>query len=209
MIKVYSRRAALMGWKPYDAEIEYLESTGTQYINLGSTLNSSTDVIDIEFCMTEELAGAFKLFGARSGASEKNYSIVTSSPNGICIDLQNATYSTYRVTYTYEVGVYYTVHMERTLRRASSNGVMVAEKTNESQIFTTVDNAYLFNFNQSGNNWPLVLCRIKSFAWKRNDLNFINLIPVRVGNVGYMYDKVSGKLFGNEGTGNFILGPDK
>jgi hypothetical protein len=33
-------------------------------------------------------------------------------------------------------------------------------------------------------------------------------IPVRVGQVGYMYDKVSGQLFGNAGTGDFILGPD-
>lgn len=36
-----------------------------------------------------------------------------------------------------------------------------------------------------------------------------DLIPVRVGQVGYLYDKVSGNLFGNSGTGNFILGPDK
>lgn len=36
----------------------------------------------------------------------------------------------------------------------------------------------------------------------------MDLIPVRVGNVGYMYDKVSGNLFGNSGTGSFTLGPD-
>lgn len=36
----------------------------------------------------------------------------------------------------------------------------------------------------------------------------MDLIPVRIGDIGYMYDKVSGKLFGNEGTGEFILGPD-
>ena len=41
-----------------------------------------------------------------------------------------------------------------------------------------------------------------------NDVCVRNFIPVRVGNVGYMYDKVSGQLFGNSGTGNFILGPD-
>jgi hypothetical protein len=42
------------------------------------------------------------------------------------------------------------------------------------------------------------------------DSNLVrDLIPVRIGNVGYMYDKVSGKLFENQGTGNFILGPDK
>ena len=36
-----------------------------------------------------------------------------------------------------------------------------------------------------------------------------DFIPVRVGQVGYMYDKVSGQLFGNAGTGDFIVGPDK
>ena len=32
-------------------------------------------------------------------------------------------------------------------------------------------------------------------------------IPVKVNGVGYMYDKVSGQLFGNSGTGTFIMGP--
>ena len=36
----------------------------------------------------------------------------------------------------------------------------------------------------------------------------LDLIPVRVGSVGYMYDRVSGTLFGNIGTGDFIVGPD-
>ena len=35
-----------------------------------------------------------------------------------------------------------------------------------------------------------------------------DFIPVRKGTVGYMYDRVSGKLFGNAGTGDFVLGPD-
>ena len=34
-------------------------------------------------------------------------------------------------------------------------------------------------------------------------------IPVRVGSVGYMYDKQTKQLFGNLGTGSFTLGPDK
>lgn len=36
----------------------------------------------------------------------------------------------------------------------------------------------------------------------------LNLKPVRKDGVGYMYDTVSGQLFGNSGTGAFILGPD-
>lgn len=37
----------------------------------------------------------------------------------------------------------------------------------------------------------------------------IDMIPVRRGTTGYLYNKVSGQLFGNSGTGAFILGPDK
>lgn len=33
-------------------------------------------------------------------------------------------------------------------------------------------------------------------------------IPVRVGTTGYMYDKVSGQLFGNAGSGSFTYGND-
>ena len=36
-----------------------------------------------------------------------------------------------------------------------------------------------------------------------------DFIPVRIGQTGYLFDKVSRQLFGNSGTGNFILGPDK
>lgn len=36
----------------------------------------------------------------------------------------------------------------------------------------------------------------------------LDLIAVRVGSVGYMYDRISGQLFGNAGTGAFRVGPD-
>jgi hypothetical protein len=42
-----------------------------------------------------------------------------------------------------------------------------------------------------------------------NNSKIADFIPVRVGQVGYMYDKVSGTLFGNAGTGSFILGSDR
>ena len=48
-----------------------------------------------------------------------------------------------------------------------------------------------------------------SFSIEANSKAILDLIPVRVGDVGYMYDRVSGQLFGNQGTGDFIIGPDK
>lgn len=46
------------------------------------------------------------------------------------------------------------------------------------------------------------------FKLLRNNVLIFDGIPVRVGTVGYMYDRVSGQLFGNDGTGAFTLGPD-
>jgi hypothetical protein len=42
-----------------------------------------------------------------------------------------------------------------------------------------------------------------------NNVMVRDFIPVRVGQVGYLYDRVSGQLFGKYGTGDFIVGPDK
>ena len=46
-----------------------------------------------------------------------------------------------------------------------------------------------------------------AFIYDKNNEKILDLIPVRIGTTGYMYDKVSRKLFGNSGTGNFILPP--
>ena len=51
--------------------------------------------------------------------------------------------------------------------------------------------------------------KIYNFQVIRETNVILDLIPVRIGNVGYMYDKVSRRLFENNGTGNFVLGPDK
>lgn len=53
-------------------------------------------------------------------------------------------------------------------------------------------NIYMYNFS----------------IYNENDVLILGLIPVRVGTTGYMYDKVSGQLFSNNGTGSFIVGPD-
>jgi hypothetical protein len=51
--------------------------------------------------------------------------------------------------------------------------------------------------------------KIYRFKMEVNKTLVRDFIPVRVGQVGYMYDKISGQLFSNAGTGNFILGADK
>ena len=51
--------------------------------------------------------------------------------------------------------------------------------------------------------------RIYSFELSLGSETILDFIPVRKGTFGYMYDRVSGQFFGNEGTGYFVIGPDK
>lgn len=54
----------------------------------------------------------------------------------------------------------------------------------------------------------LLIGRIASFKMKINNSTVLDMIPVRIGTTGYMYDKISEQFFGNAGGGSFILGPD-
>lgn len=44
--------------------------------------------------------------------------------------------------------------------------------------------------------------------WYENGVLVEDVIPVRIGQTGYLYDKVSGELHGNMGDGTLTLGPD-
>lgn len=50
--------------------------------------------------------------------------------------------------------------------------------------------------------------RLYSYKHIKNGVVMVDLVPVRVGSVGYLYDKKNGVIYGNSGTGNFVVGPD-
>ena len=58
----------------------------------------------------------------------------------------------------------------------------------------------------SGDNSQISQSGFRVYSFKTES---IDMIPVRVGTEGAMYDRVSRKLFRNAGTGSFTIGPDK
>lgn len=178
---------------PYDAEIEYLESTGTQYIDTGVVLDATMTVR----VLYDYIQNGF-VFGARASVNS-GYSGVTNESMG-----------TYNIRYGNK-----NIYAQPTIPRGTNdviispigvilNGATVSSTTYGNDFFS--GHCFLFTINNNGQ--PLIgdyaVIRIIRFSID----NIIDLIPVRVGTTGYMYDKVSGELFGNSGTGDFILGPD-
>ena len=51
--------------------------------------------------------------------------------------------------------------------------------------------------------------RLFSFKLTVDTSQMFNMIPVRKGNTGFLYNKVNGQLYGKEGGADFIVGQDK
>ena len=207
MIKVYSRRQ-LMASKPYDAEIEYLESTGTQYIDTGIPLYSDMEIgcnfTIITFVHHSMILGANnKTTIPRNGLYSMGLFAYNSSK------IMSSNYNSDTDGLVMDVGYTYSI-----LKKNNVTYVDGELKMNETAVakYSAGGNCFLFwgggMHADISTNKSIV--RIASFYIKDSNSNMLlDFIPVRKNNIGYMYDKVSGKLFGNSGTGNFILGPDK
>lgn len=183
---------------PYDAEVEYLQSDGRQYIDCEVGIIYNADIVDIKTNV------AFTNITSRQLNGTNGYFFWGISAN------RKFEFSGTEIPYNANFNVW-NMHCEpNTKLKLSMNGV---EYNSYSQ---PRDNPYLYAiylFALGGRNNAAASFftnqKQSDVTIMKNGIIVRNLIPVRVGNVGYMYDKVSGQLFGNGGTGNFILGADK
>ena len=93
-----------------------------------------------------------------------------------------------------------------------SDGLMVVNGvncgTNDTPLESMNYSTFVFCRNLAGRADRKSKMRLHSFSIVRNGERILDYIPVRKGTVGYLYDRVSGKLFGNEGSGAFSYGSD-
>lgn len=186
--------------KPYDAEVEYLESTGTQWID--TEYKPNTDTRTVGRCYFNSFIGSkanyvFGVFtrpnnyGFNVGLSRQFFNVPWGSNDGIKL-----------IGLIPQTNEDYEFDISKTGYKVNGTSY----ETPSTNLVNSTRNMYLFWSNGTtaiGMNGRIYYCKI----YDGNTL-VRDFIPVRRGNVGYLYDKVSGKLFGNQGTGNFILGQD-
>ena len=187
----------------YDAEIEYLEITGTQYINTG--IYPTTLDLCIEYETHTNL-----MWGWVYNQYPDNTWIGTSQGGMIYFKNYRDAYKWSSITET--MNHQWTKWKYDMLHGFYKNGTLLKAFTTTlgntaiSDIPLCFGRYYDKYVNAIGAGQP---SKIKSLKISRNDEVLRDMIPVRIGDIGYMYDKISGELFGNAGTDNFILGPDK
>lgn len=189
---------------PYDAEIKYLEGNGNQKI----TLNFDNITNDMIANNKLEYITNIQLTSTDDGAEGINglyYFVGVSS---------NKYYSGCGSNWQRSGGVPDLNSHELKL--------VIENNTVTYYLDNNIIDTYSFNkgFNNNLNKFGLFYCidyngpalnkQRKSYAKLTlgNQIIF-ECIPVRVEQVGYMYDKITRQLFGNAGSGDFVLGPDK
>lgn len=194
--------------RPYDAEVEYLESSGgaigprikTDYI-------PNVQDIDIEFGWMplgyRDNSAWVSYFTAYTDENTKTYRVIRDgSTNGAGVRIYNGDLAkgggTTPILKFNEKNnlIMYGATRTRTLNGVDGTLQAYSDTNNTNTLFI---------------GHPKTEQRIYSFKlWEEGKL-ILDLIPVRKDGIGYLYNKADGKLYGNTSEDNdieFILGPD-
>ena len=183
-------------------ELQYIESSGTQYIETGFTPNQDSRVI-CEFQLLDAYTSIRGVFGVRDSASG------TASQQFI---LWNNGASSFRTDY---------FGSQETLSSLSAQAQYTADKnrnvttmggqsaTNPAASGQCANNLVIFGVNNAGTVEYLSAMRLYACQVYDNGALALDLVPCEDpdGNIG-LYDLVSAQFLGNSGGGVFSAGPE-
>ena len=212
--------------KPYDAEVEYLESTGTQWIDTLYQPNASNFGYVADIMFFNDLAGTRTIagcWGPSWAGTGYCFSLGGNYRGGYAASNKNWRGGDGNTTTTprIQLGVRSIVSVVN--QNDEENGQFHVKITsplvNETQLF---DNPYSGNVQINtfaicgikmnaypGNIAEIAHCRIYRFQLLEYSTVVRDFIPVRFTNElgeseGALYDKVTKQLFRNQGTGSFL-----
>lgn len=199
--------------RPYDAKVEYLEVNtegGVARIDTEYIPSVGHEEVQLKFMPLSLQEGSTGWwFGPSQGGYVSSFYIKQASESlAIMMFFNRSVSENIGFNQAIVMGTKYEVIMEGDGSANSKASITVNGKKNNMN--NIVGNAPTNSIKIFGSTAGFE-GRIYSFKWFRDSVPMLDLIPVRKGGVGYMYDRISGRLFGNayEADGSrFILGPD-
>jgi hypothetical protein len=191
--------------RPYDAEVEYLESDGVNPMSIitGIYVQEGLDVY------VEYMVMSYTNYGYVIGnqGSTSHYFIVrqygTTGKYNIAFPGATTQYnSTDQIPLQTKINGHYSTWNGNQYFEA--DGVRIASATT---TYTATSTYPITLFSASAKNFHGNVRIYKCTIYLHN-VKVAELIPVRLDGVGYMYDKVRGIRIGNTLSGTFTIGPD-
>lgn len=190
---------------PYDARVEYIGFTGTQYVN---TLIYPTSMnLDIRYYSYTAL-----LYGWVSQNVAAKVWIACEGPKSLNVwwstwftkyQLSSSTQTSWH-NYRYDMSSGF--YMDDSLLQSFTSSLPAGTSISSVPLYIGV--TYDTTAQVIETTSPPFDTRLRNMKIYQGGTLVRDFIAVRVGQVGYLYDKVSGELFGNSGTGSFTIGSD-
>ena len=201
---------------PYDAEVEFIESTGAQYVDTGVLVDPTVHSfsLDCSFEGSFQISNSIVFLDARDTNASNPIKTVTLNFGGettqnktvLCwFNVQGQNQALFRDNFALERGV-----LSYSNGVVTRNGVSISVQTSSGlRERTLLLCARRYADNSTIAAFGAYHVRVYGFTISSGSTPVRSYVPVRVGQTGYLFDRVSGQLFGNAGTGDFTLGPDK
>lgn len=184
--------------------VEYLQSSGTQYINTGFTPNQNTRVVcEFKRISRNASGSAAAVFGARYAKNDRDFTFWGYLSGGNNIIGGNYGNVNYQINYTEQERIL----VDKNKNVTTINGTTV---TNATSTFTCPGNMFIFSTNKNGTadsqmgSIRLYYCKIYD-----NGVLIRDFVPAIDANGAYgLLDKINNKFYVNSGTGTFTVGQD-
>lgn len=188
------KRRAAQKSLPYDAEIEYLRNSGEAYIYVPIKIKNNWSW-HLDFMrISNQSTYAAIIYG-----SPYKVGFWTNTKGIVWVNNTENIYSNITVPRNERIQI--------DVNRNTIKFSWTETKKTVSSVDYTINGISLFKWGK-GDNRGGIHNIYNFYAKDENGIIRINLIPVRIGSVGYLYDEVSGKMFGNLGSDYFINGED-
>ena len=182
-------------------QVEYLESTGTQYIDTEFKPNNNTK-IELTTKIISTIGEYTSFYGARTANTEQFYAFINNTSRSFLIRYN-----------TLDSGAITTIQNDTNItiiqdkNKVYINGNLLY--TFSTSTFNSPYNMYLFRVNNSNASQYPALIKMYNFKIWDNDVLIRNFIPCirNSDNVAGMYDTVNQVFYTNAGTGTFTKGP--
>lgn len=198
---------------PYDAEVEYIESTRTQYIDtlISNLAVSSSLALNMRVQFPTTVSSGYCGSGyTTSSSAQMFYGLNANNSTGIYMACNGRIDGSIASNLSQDKTAWHTISA---IAYAGNVEYFFDMINILSTSFRSFRLAGFLLFAMRGDTANAISGkgnqRISSAKLTVDGVDIFDFIPVRVGTVGYMYDRVSGTLFGNAGTGDFVIGPDK
>lgn len=191
--------------EPSYTELEYIECTGTQYIDTGIVANSDTTSFELDYnLLAISDTDFYGVIGARVNYNKGRFGAISNKGNTYSywgIDSVDYLFNNKTVTLVGDNIITYNRVASKTYYINSTSIINITESFSTG---TTLSLGAIHRQNDNSYIYPAVGLRIKRFKlWDNGEL-VLDLVPAKdTSNVICMFDLISRKYFYNSGTGVF------